>query len=69
MESDLFFLFSTARPITELVALTQRIRYCRRRLTSKAAGWKNVALSPGCLSPSRWSVAGLLLRRRLICNG
>ncbi|GKW01117.1 hypothetical protein PEC301653_41620 [Pectobacterium carotovorum subsp. carotovorum] len=38
MESDLFLLFSTARPITKLVALTQRIRHCRRRLTSKAAG-------------------------------
>ncbi|MFJ5359036.1 hypothetical protein [Pectobacterium sp. CHL-2024] len=25
-------------------------------------------LSPGCPSPSRWSAAGLLLRRRLICN-
>ncbi|MDY4350682.1 hypothetical protein [Pectobacterium brasiliense] len=30
MESDLFLLFSTARPITELVALTQRIRHCRQ---------------------------------------
>lgn len=48
MESDLFLLFSTARPITELVALTQRISHCRRRLTSKAAGWKSPTLSPGC---------------------
>lgn len=46
--ADLFLLFSTARPITELVTLTQRIRYCRRRLTSKAAGWKSPTLSPGC---------------------
>lgn len=38
MEADLFLLFSTERPITELVALTQRIRHCRQRLTSKAAG-------------------------------
>ncbi|MEI3776647.1 hypothetical protein [Pectobacterium brasiliense] len=30
MESDLFLLFSTARPITELVALTQCIRHCRQ---------------------------------------
>lgn len=30
MESDLFLLFSTARPITELVALTQRIRHRRQ---------------------------------------
>ncbi|WP_240476173.1 hypothetical protein [Pectobacterium brasiliense] len=30
MESDLFLSFSTARPITELVALTQRIRHCRQ---------------------------------------
>lgn len=38
MEADLFLLFSTARPIAERVTLTQRIRHCRRRLTSKAAG-------------------------------
>ncbi|GKV78577.1 hypothetical protein PEC106568_37500 [Pectobacterium carotovorum subsp. carotovorum] len=28
--ADLFLLFSTERPITELVTLTQRIRYCRQ---------------------------------------
>lgn len=33
MESDLFLLFSTARPIAELVALTQRIRHRLQRLT------------------------------------
>lgn len=27
MESDLFLLFSTARPVAELVTLTQRIRH------------------------------------------
>lgn len=64
--ADLFLLFSTERPITELVTLTQRIRYCRRRLTSKAACSKSQALSPGC--QSRWNAAELLLRRRLICS-
>ena len=66
MEADLFPFLSTVRPIAELVALTQRIRHCRQRLTLKAADWKSRVLSPGCPSPSRWKGAGLLLRRRLI---
>lgn len=48
MEADLFPFLSTVSPIAELVALTQRIRHYRQRLTLKAADWKRVALLPGC---------------------